>query len=169
MRWTILDHVRSLDLPDCWVAAGFVRNLAWSRLHGRETDILTGDVDVIWFDPARASETFDRTTESQLRQRDDAVKWSVKNQARMHLRNGDGPYSSSEDAMHYWPETATAVAVRRTKDDVCEIITPLGLEDLMTLRLRPAGAFNDRKRNIFDQRVTAKQWLVDFPQLQLTA
>lgn len=34
-RWHLLDIVRSLALPDCWIGAGFVRNAVWDHLHGR--------------------------------------------------------------------------------------------------------------------------------------
>ena len=49
-RWHLLDIVRSLALPDCWIGAGFVRNAVWDHLHGRALSPLTGDVDVLWFD-----------------------------------------------------------------------------------------------------------------------
>jgi Nucleotidyltransferase len=52
-RWAVLAQVRALGLPDCWVAAGFVRDAVWDHLHGYAPQLL-GDVDVIWFDRARA-------------------------------------------------------------------------------------------------------------------
>ncbi|WP_196351640.1 nucleotidyltransferase family protein, partial [Vibrio campbellii] len=33
IRVQALQCVRSLDLPDCYIAAGFVRNLVWDHLH----------------------------------------------------------------------------------------------------------------------------------------
>jgi hypothetical protein len=71
--------------------------------------------------------------------------------------------------MRFWPETATAVAIRRFGDDGCEIIAPFGLDDLLALKLRPAGAFANRKRAIFERRVKSKSWLRDFPRLHLLA
>lgn len=168
LRWALLGHVRDLGLPDCWIGAGFVRNAVWSILHGKAPD-LRGDVDVIWFDQRDFSEHRDQALEERLRMAAPGTDWSVTNQARMHRSNGDAPYTSAEDAMRFWPETATAVAVRRTSDDICELIAPLGLRDLLELQLRPAGDFSDRKRAIFDDRVTAKQWLCKFPKLQLVS
>jgi hypothetical protein len=165
-RWELLDHVRELALPDCWVAAGFVRNMVWSMFHGRRAGI-SGDVDVIWFDRSDATEARDRALEARLRRSAPGVDWSVKNQARMNRRNGDAPYASAEDAMRFWPETATAIGVRRTVDDECELIAPFGLEDLTALTLRPAGAFADRKRTIFDDRIREKRWLRNFPRLRV--
>ena len=165
-RWQLLGHVREQALPDCWVAAGFVRNMVWNIFHGRKTDI-SGDVDVIWFNRDDATEERDRALETRLRHSVPGVDWSVKNQARMNRRNGDAPYASAEGAMRFWPETATAIGVRRTVDDECELIAPFGLEDLMALTLRPAGAFADRKRAIFDDRIREKRWLRNFPRLRV--
>lgn len=165
-RWELLDHVRELALPDCWVAAGFVRNMVWSMIHGRRAGI-SGDVDVIWFDRGDATEARDRALEARLRQSAPEIDWSVKNQARMNWRNDDAPYASAEDAMRFWPETATAIGVRRTVDDRCELVAPLGLDDLMALILRPAGVFAGRKRPIFEARIREKQWLRNFPMLRV--
>ena len=167
-RWELLDHVRELALPDCWVAAGFVRNMVWSMFHGRRAGI-SGDVDVIWFDRGDATEARDRALEARLRRWAPAIDWSVKNQARMNRRNGDAPYASAEDAMRFWPDTATAIGVRRTVDDECELVAPFGFYDLMALTLRPAGAFADRKRAIFDDRIREKGWLRNFPMLRVAS
>jgi len=140
IRWRLLDIVRSMRLPDCWIGAGFVRNTVWDNLHGRTASPLSGDVDVLWFDRTRTDPSKDRQIEAALRTMDPSVEWSVKNQARMHVRNGDAPYASATDAMRYWPETATAVAVRRNDRDHCEIAAPLGLDDLFGLIVRPTHA-----------------------------
>jgi hypothetical protein len=34
-RMRVLHAVRDLGLPDCWVAAGFVRTRVWDHLHRR--------------------------------------------------------------------------------------------------------------------------------------
>lgn len=166
IRWALLGHVRDLALPDCWIGAGFVRNAVWSILHGKSS-ALTGDVDVIWFDVSDASEARDQSLEAQLRIAAPSIDWSVNNQARMHLGNGDAAYLSTEDAMRFWPETATAVAVHRTSTDTCELVAPLGLDDLLGLKLRPAGDFAHRKRAIFEERVHEKRWLHEFSRLEL--
>lgn len=166
LRWELLGHVRDLDLPDCWIAAGFVRNAVWDILHEREPR-LTGDVDVIWFGPDDIDEGNDRKLEKLLLAKAPGIDWSVKNQARMHIGNGDAAYTDSQDAMRHWPETATAIGVRRTRDDGCEVIAPFGLHDLLALQLRPAGAFATRKREIFEERLRKKNWLGEFPRLTL--
>ncbi len=158
----MLDAVRALGLPDGWIAAGFIRNAVWDHLHGRPPSAPAGDVDVIWYDPARADPAEDRAIEAALRAMAPGVGWSVKNQARMHLRNGDAPYASATEAMRFWPETATAVAARRQGDEGLDIAAPLGLEDLMGLVLRPTP----RRQAAFEERVAGKRWLETWPLLR---
>ncbi|MDD1014967.1 nucleotidyltransferase family protein [Pseudomonas rubra] len=165
-RWQLLDVVRRLDLPDCWIGAGFVRNAVWDHLHERRPSPLTGDVDVIWFDPDRADHGEDQRLEAALRTLAPGIDWSVKNQARMHSRNGDSPYGSSAQAMSFWCETATAIAVRRTAAGVCEVSAPLGLDDLFELLLRPSRRFVVDKRQVYEERIAAKAWLSKWPKLR---
>ncbi|KTC15871.1 nucleotidyltransferase family protein [Pseudomonas viridiflava] len=165
-RWRLLEMVRSLDLPDCWIGAGFVRNAVWDYLHGRSSSPVSTDVDVIWFDAGRCSPEEDTALETLLRGLDPTVMWSVKNQARMHVQNGDEPYLSATDAMRYWPETATAVAVRLREADSCEIAAPLGLDDLYGLVIRPAGRFATEKTKIYQDRLMSKNWMKIWPLLK---
>lgn len=167
LRMAVLEIVAGLELPNCWIAAGFVRNAVWDNLHGRKPRAPQGDVDVIWFDPINIRSTLDHEIESTLIKGMPSFDWSVKNQARMHERNGDKPYTSSADAMAHWPETATAVGVRLTESHALEIEAPYGLDDLFALRLRPTPHFNGIKRSIFDERVHTKNWLQDYPNLTL--
>jgi hypothetical protein len=168
LRWRLLDVVRTLDLPDCWIGAGFVRNAVWDHLHERSASPLTGDIDVIWYDRARTEPAEDRKFEAMLRLAEPSFAWSVKNQARMHIRNGNTPYSSSVDAMRYWPETATAIAARRQGLEGFEIAAPLGLDDLMNLVLRPSPHFSGEKRAIFEDRSQTKGWFTIWPLLRRT-
>jgi hypothetical protein len=167
LRWRILGLVRSLRLPDSWIGAGFVRNAIWDHLHHYPASPPAGDVDVLWFDPRQADPDRDRALEMTLHRMDPSVTWSVKNQARMHLRNDDPPYASATDAMRHWPETATAVAVRRDDHDRCDVAAPLGLADLFGLLVRPTPSFGSAKRTIYDQRLQAKGWLTTWPRLRV--
>jgi hypothetical protein len=166
-RMRVLGVVRDLGLPDCWVAAGFVRNCVWDHLHGRAASPLPRDIDVIWFDPAACTPACDAGLEAALQGRDGTLAWSVKNQARMHERNGDAPYRSATDAMRYWPETATAVGVRLDARDGIEVAAPFGLDDLFGLIVRPAGRFVVDKHAMYRERVLSKQWEQTWPGLQI--
>ena len=164
-RWAALTNVEALGLPQGCVGAGFVRNLVWDRLHDRVSDSRDEDVDVLFFDPVRVDAAYESELERRLAEAAPDLSWSVRNQARMHLRNGDRPYRSVEDAMRFWPETATAVAVRRDENR-CEILAPFGLDDLMSLVLRPTSRRED-KLAAFNQRVAAKRWMRRWPKLTL--
>jgi len=157
----LLHAVEALNLRDCWIGAGFVRNAAWDVLHDRRIDCgALSDIDVVYFDRADARPVRDRAIEAELAARISLVPWSVKNQARMHERNGVAPYLDMADAIARWPETATAVAARLFNGRV-ELLAPHGVGDL-----RPTPAFRER-RNEIARRVAAKRWRARWPKLTL--
>ena len=167
-RMGILRAVAALDLPDCWVGAGFVRNLVWDHLHGFETPTPLNDVDVIYFDPANISKETEDRIANTLRQNLSEHRWDVKNQARMHVVNNDPPYSSALDALKYWPETATAVAVRLwdIDSDRLELAAPLGIGDMINLIVRPTPNFIARAQ-AYQQRLREKNWKANWPLLNV--
>ncbi|AFK55948.1 nucleotidyltransferase family protein [Tistrella mobilis] len=165
---SILGEVAACGLPDCWVAAGFVRDLVWDHLHGRHPELPRNDIDVIWFDALRPHREQDKMLEAQLSAIRPNVRWSVDNQARMHLRNDDPPYASAVDAMRHWPETATAVAVQLTAGGQLRVAAPHGLEDLFAIIARPTPAFMTPARHaVHLQRVKDKGWRDRWPLLRL--
>ena len=103
-RRRAFEAARFLGLPDSWIGAGFVRDAVWDHVFGRCPSLPSGDVDVVWFDPLQTDEKLDEDLEAELRCLEPAFAWSVKNQARMHVRNGDPPYGSSENAMRHCPK-----------------------------------------------------------------
>jgi hypothetical protein len=166
-RMRVLHFVRSLGLPDCWVAAGFVRSCVWDHVHQRATSHLPQDIDVIWYDSEQPTPGLDALLELALRGQDDTIRWSVKNQARMHQRNADSPYQSATDAMRYWPETATAIGVRLDQHGVIEIAAPFGLDDLFELIVRPTERFVNEKHRIYLDRIRSKSWQATWPRLSI--
>jgi hypothetical protein len=165
-RLRLLRLVRDLELPDCWIAAGFLRNAIWDALHGRAPRQAYDDIDVIWFDANRASASHDSALEAHLLRRDASVHWSIKNQARMHVRNGDAAYCCAADAMCHWVETTAAVALRIDGADRIEFLVPLGTHDLFDMIIRPGPRFRDDKRPIFAARVAEKRWFENWPLLR---
>jgi uncharacterized protein len=166
-RMRLLSLVRGLGLPDCWIAAGFLRNAVWDALHGRSPRQFYDDVDVIWFDPGSVSAERDAKLESDLARQDGVVRWSVKNQARMHRRNGDAPYASAASAMCHWVETTAAVAVQIDEEGALRFSTPLGTDDLFDMVVRAGPRFRDDKHDIFLARVAEKRWFEHWPLLRL--
>lgn len=169
LRRQALEIVASCGLSDCWIGAGFVRDAVWEYLHGYPKTPPRGDVDVVWFAGHQSHEDDDLSIEQWLCRELPELQWSVKNQARMHMRNGDEPYTSVADAMRHWPETATAVAVRLEPCGSIKANAPFGLDDLFALKLRPTPAFLASKFPIFEDRVLSKRWIDRYPRLSLEA
>lgn len=148
-----------------WIGAGFVRNAVWDALHGYTTATPLADVDVLYFDPLRLDAAPDLAFEQRLIEVCPQVPWSVRNQARMHLRNGDPAYSGVADALRHWPEVCTAVAVRLSGEQL-ELLAPLGVEDLLRLCVRPTEHFLG-KPDLYRQRLHEKDWLRCWPLLHI--
>jgi hypothetical protein len=163
----LLRAVEALALPDAWIGAGFVRNAVWDHLHDLPSVTGDMDVDVVYFDRADADRSRDDRLEATLRAALPGVPWSVKNQARMHLRNGDRPYRDTADAIAHWPERCTAVAARSVRGRV-EVLAPHGIDDLVDLVVRPTAAFADRPSVVLE-RIRAKRWVERWPRLRIPA
>ncbi len=156
-------HIASeLGFSDWCLAAGFVRNLIWDRLQGKTTPTPLNDIDFIYYAESDVTADTDLHFEQQLKAQRDRP-WSVKNQARMHVRNGDAPYTSCEDAMRYWVEIETAVGVKLSAQNELKIIAPFGLEANFsnTITRNP----NKRASEHFDARLRKKNWQSLWPDL----
>jgi uncharacterized protein len=160
----LLTLVESLALPDCWIGGGFIRNAVWDALHGIAYSG-SNDVDVAYFDSTDARSERDAEIELRLRAADSEAGWDVKNQARMHYRNGGAPYLNMQDAIARWPETATAIAVRKTSTHI-ELIAPHGIDDLLAVIARPTPAFRS-KTDVVALRIEEKRWRARWPRLRV--
>ncbi|MDQ0088676.1 hypothetical protein J2T12_002086 [Paenibacillus anaericanus] len=158
-----LVSVSLLSLPQACIAAGYLRNYVWDILHGYELRTPYNDVDVLYYDPSCLEEEVEKEYEAKLRELNPTHNWSVKNQARMHMKSGESPYCSVEDAMLRWPETATAVGIRLDRNGEIELIAPHGLDDLFSLRVRQSPYCRDNE--LFMRRIAQKEWLRIWPQL----
>ena len=162
-RIKLLEIVRSLDLPDCFVAAGFVRNLVWDYLHNyRSTDL--NDVDVIFYDKSNLSEIICKKASRILCSEAPEVNWQIKNQALMHKRNNDRAYKNSTDAMTFWPEKETAIGVQLNKNGSIIVSAPFGVDSLFQGKITHNPK---RDKTIFLGRIEKKQWLKNWPKLQV--
>ena len=162
-RMGVLRLVEDLGLPDWWVGAGFVRNAVWDHLHGKPMTPLN-DIDVLYYDAERRDAEIDENLEIELQSRGPKKRWSVRNQARMHLRNGDEPYGSTLDAMRHWPETVTALAVSFGSSGQVILAAPFGVDDLFDLIVRPTSP---EMAEIVAERAAAKRWTKIWPKLRL--
>ena len=163
-RFSALECAAGLGLDDWCLAAGFVRNLVWDRMHQKVSSTPLNDIDLIYFDLSDTSEDTERRYEEDLRRMLD-IPWSVKNQARMHHRNNDKPYCSTCDAMSYWVEVETAVGAFLATDGKIEIVAPFGLQPLFNYTI----TLNEKRKKLddFERRVNTKAWLEIWPKLKV--
>lgn len=162
----VLRAAAALGLPDWWVGAGFVRNRVWDAISDLPARA-DRDVDVVYFDPGLPDAREDARAEDRAATLLPGVPWEIRNQARMHVHNGDEPYSSGLDAMSRWPETATCVGVT-LRGDSLELVACHGLDDLVGMVVRPSPAFDSPVgRATIRRRVEAKGWLGRWPGLRL--
>jgi len=156
LRLEALACVHLLNLPECYLAAGFVRNLVWDNLHQKRQATPLNDVDVIYFDSNESSPDKYKTYELTLKTWLPQLNWQVRNQALMHIRNNDNPYFSSLDAMSYWPEKETAIGIRQLPNGKFDCISAFGFDSLFNLQI----TYNPKRlRSVFEHRIKSKDWL----------
>ena len=165
----ILKAVKTLNLPDWCVCAGFVRSKVWDELHGFKERTALGDIDVIYFDSSNLEEAAEKMLEEKLNLLMPGLPWSVKNQARMHEVNKLPPYTSSIDAIFKFPETATALGVKLDEQNELVLAAPCGIEDLLNLQVKPTEHFKTNKRlaEIYRNRLEKKNWEAKWPKVKV--
>lgn len=163
----LLEVIADLPLPDCWLAAGTIRNLIWNHLADRET-ILETDLDVVFFAP-EWSETETQRLEKWLQSTYPSYCWELKNQADMHRHSPNtAPYQCTSDAISKYPERCTAIAVRYIHGKL-ELLAPYGLTDIANFVVRPTPHFlaDPLRMKVYWERLAKKNWQQQWPQLQV--
>lgn len=161
-----LRAARSINLPDWWIGAGFVRSKIWDYLHQYHTRTPLPDIDVIYFDREHTDESIEKEYDQKLAGIMPGQKWSVKNQARMHVNKGDAPYNSAAEGLSKWPEVPTCVGVKLLNDDSLVFLAPWGITDFnnLTISSNPACRSNPQ---LFAERMKTKSWVQIWPKLQI--
>jgi uncharacterized protein len=160
-----LRAVRSLELPDWCIAAGFLRNRVWDHLHDITPARPPVDIDVIYFDASDPAGDREAGYEAQLGAILPGLPWQVRNQARMHVWKNLPQHRDTSDAMTYWLETVTAVGVRLEADDSITVVAPLGTKDLVGLCCQPT-AFGRSRRDEYEARIAGKRWRELWPKVR---
>lgn len=166
---SILKAAKSLNLPDWWICAGFVRSKIWDTLHKFKERTLIPDIDVIYFDPTNLDEKVEKKYEEMLNIIKPNIPWSVKNEARMHMKSNMPPYTSSVDAISKFPETATALGVKLDENENVIITAPCGISDVIHLKVKPTPYFIHSKERavIYEDRLAHKKWKATWPNLKM--
>ena len=167
----VLRVVQSLDLANWCVGAGVIRNIVWDYLHSYAIPSPLADVDVAFFDAADLSRDTDHLLQKRLAHARPDVPWEVTNQASVHLWFEEHfghhvqPLRSLYEAVSSWPETATSVAVRLTRNNKIEILAPLGLDDLfgMIVRRNPSRV----SQVTYLSRIAEKRYLERWPMVRI--
>ena len=175
-KWmmNVLNIVKTLNLQDWYIGAGFVRGKVWDMLHDYSKRTPLPDIDVIYLNKndftdkeiAKDSTKTEIFYQNKLKTLMSDVNWSVTNQARMHVFHKDKPYKSSEEALSQWVETATCVGVRLDEKNNLVLSAPRGIDDLVNLILKPTPKFKKNK-GTFYKRMTDKDWLRKWPKLRV--
>ncbi|OEH94538.1 nucleotidyltransferase family protein [Bacillus solimangrovi] len=165
----ILEAVKQLNLPDCWVCAGFIRSKVWDTLHEFSERTTMSDIDVIFFDKTNVNEEEEKKWEEQLRIILPNIPWSVKNEARMHMVSGFPPFTSSVDAISKFPETATAIGIRMNEKNDLILTAPHGVGDLFHLVVKPTAYYKETtdRAHIYEKRVREKNWQTTWTKLNV--
>lgn len=162
----VLRAAEILNLPDWWIGASFLRNKVWDAIEGNPF-IVSRDVDLVYFDSSSIQPETDWAYDERMLKNLPFAEWEVRNQARMHYKNGSKPYTSTEDAISRWVETATCVAVR-VEADVLQFLYLHGSNDLLDLVARPVAEFQSPEMiKIFYDRIQQKKWRERWPHLRV--
>jgi len=163
----VLRTAEILNLPDWVIGAGFVRNKVWDHLHGySKPKVDTADIDLVYFDPDGNDEEADQKLSQKLKN-DTGIDWEIVNQVYAHKWNNLPPYTSSENAISQWPETATGIGVKIESGEL-KLIAPHGIDDLVNLIVRPSPRFLDGLARV-KERAKKKQWFEKWPKLQFAS
>lgn len=159
---SIVNILDNFDEEELYLTGGILRNAIWNKLHCREEFFYLDDCDIIFYND-KIDKEHEREIENYLKISFPYLKWSVKNQARMHIKNGHLKYKNIIDAVYCFPETSSAIAINGKWD----IIAPYGYHDILNLRLNPTNFCRKNEIHIFNKRISEKKWLQEFEQLTL--
>jgi hypothetical protein len=163
--YEFLKEIREVN-PELYLGGGAMRNLVWDKLHNYTMYTQFADLDIVYYDKENNIKENDKLIEQQLFAKRKNIKWSVKNQARMHIVNNENQYNSLFEAIQKWPETCTAIVVRLNKNSEIEYIKPYGLTDLYRLIVTPTPHFLNRLER-YRERVNSKNWNKTWDKLRI--
>ncbi|MFT8245111.1 nucleotidyltransferase family protein [Roseomonas sp. BN140053] len=154
----LLPVLHDLGLPDWWLVAGSIYGSAWNALTGRPREHGLRDYDLAYFDPDTSWDA-----ENAVIARVAAATAGLalpapvqaRNQARVHLWFAGHfgipfgpPLRNTVESMRRYASQAHAVGVRLDAAGRLDVAAPFGLEDLLSLVIRPNPALNNRAAHL---------------------
>ncbi|MFB8086910.1 nucleotidyltransferase family protein [Streptomyces sp. NPDC055992] len=168
---TVLERLSAIDLPPWYLTAGSLFQTVWNAAAGSE-DLNHGirDHDLFFYDQADLSyEAEDLVIKKCLHACEGlGVEVEPRNQARVHLWYGAKygkaipQYTSLAHAISSFAATCCCVAVNLGKDDMLQIHTTHGFDDLFTGVLRPSPV-TIAPRQVYEDK--AARWMEVWPAL----
>ncbi len=152
---SILKTIEEFKSEHLFLTGGSLRNVVWNSLHFYTEDYELEDCDIIFYNQFDTSKEYETFIRQELNYLNPNIRWSVKNQARMHIRNNHTPYTNITDALKSFPETCSAIAI----DKNWSIISPYGLNDLVALLIKPTKFCLENEIEVFYNRLAKKTWL----------
>ncbi len=165
-----LERAKLLPIGDYYIGAGSITQTVWNYLSSNPLDYGIKDIDLVYFDEDLSYESENKVIETVNDLFSDfKIDVDVKNQARVHLwyNNRFGkkiePYKTLESAINSWPTTATAIGIRKGKNNEIIAYAPFGLNDLFGKIVRPNKV--QITEQIYDDKVS--NWITKWPDLKV--
>jgi uncharacterized protein len=166
-----VERAERLNIDNYYIGAGCVAQTVWNYMSNCPLEYGIKDIDFVYFDDINVDFQSENRVISQVKElySDVKIEVDVKNQARVHLwyKNHFGcsiePYISVESAINTWPTTATAIGVRKERNNDLKIYAPFGLNDLFGKIVRANKA--QITKQIYDNKVSS--WLTKWPDLEI--
>lgn len=167
----VMHQVASLNLPNWYIGAGFVRSKIWDVLHGYDNRMLLSDIDVLYYDKSDLTTQTEEAITKKINALlpNNTIPLEVRNQARMHVVNNHEGYLSTEDAIAHFPETVTAIAITISKQGNIELYIPFGITDIISMQVKPTPYFNEtiERQIYYKNRVMQKNWQEHWPKITI--
>lgn len=160
---SIIRTIKLINTENLMLTGGSLRNVVWNYQHYFIEEYELEDCDIIFYNSTNLSKDYEKSIKNRLEYLNPDIKWSVKNQARMHIRNGHKPYNGIYNAISAFPETCSSVAI----DKNWNIISPYGLEDLLNLIVTPTPFCIENEIEVYDRRIRQKNWLDKWADLKI--
>ncbi len=169
---TLLERLRDLDLPDCWLVSGCLVHSVWNRLSNNPPGYGINDYDVFYFEDVDLSwEAEDKVIRKCAAHFADLnIRVEVRNQARVHLwyeqkfGQAYSPLQSSCESIDRFLTTTTAIGLRLDQNGSIEIYSLAGVEDALNKIVRPnkwAARLPDRYLH------KAARWKKIWPEIEI--
>jgi hypothetical protein len=170
----LADRLSELDLPDAWLAGGCLFQTAWNVISGEEPTRAIKDYDVFYFDADDLSAQSEEAANHRAAAcfADLGCSLDVRNQARVHLWyarefgvEGYPRLTRTTDGIDHFLAVCCMIGARRSDSGELELYAPLGVEDILSLTVRPNPWFPDAPRAAYAAKV--ERWRSLWPALQV--